>query len=835
MALLPDFPCPGKLPQPPQRLNVAITTFCMDDCTDISVIGSGTFGVVCRCRYRGAFCVLKQLHDVDDEEDEPHHDALYRKEVQLLDRLRGHPNVVNILAYCYPRRALMLEFMSFTFQCIGMSVNPVNSLDRLIRALARNNFNGCTHVPAAVAMDVATGLNFLHSRGVVHRDLKPANVLVSNDHYCHLERADVCKWWATRPVVCKLTDFGESRSAAVKTRIQMTSTMTRNLERGSPVYQAPEIYVDAPAAVHVPALKMMDIWSFAMVVFDLLNPDTFVYRAEVIDAGALDRPNTVLMARHKDRLLPQFSDVFRPLQQTVWQPLRTVFDACATYMPRKRPAAKEVLACVVNAHVWVQCLPVSQTNLGSFGPGRNKRKRLDRTRNACSFLAILLADKLLRSERASGSSTQQHLATLATDAILNFPDEVHQRRTSDQLYGIQEAYDVMRAAEACSEYSVDLRVFSQTPKDSTTAMDELRMALHTLMGTGDCFAAVYVVPPVSVLVCSVDRDSLCVVDTHAVPKRCGGDDVHGAVVMSRDSVTAIPSITNWLLNRTNRERLVTHELGLLSPVVSSLDIGLNTATGASVPRAASTASGVPSRSSAGTVNASVDGWPGCTMLTSSVELALLVPEHDAAVGYSGSASADEQTVTVVENTSKPSQTVSIFTDRALAAGIQPTSLTEFPHCRKWAQTARPPADVRPIAIVRPTSSFPCRLKSLNADASGCSSAQHHCSPPELPSVVSGAEALSCSTEPYVMSSTEELVIHVPSDSDDTNMEWELFSESPAQVPLDQNSLQDSSANPCRLTEEQVEGTQAEDHMNLWMSCSPVEDEVRYLNISQNNG
>ena len=63
--------------------------------------------------------------------------------------------------------------------------------------------------------------------------------------------------------------------------------MTRNLERGSPVYQAPEIYVDAPAAVHIPALKMMDIWSFAMVVFDL-NPDTFVYRAEVIDTGALD-------------------------------------------------------------------------------------------------------------------------------------------------------------------------------------------------------------------------------------------------------------------------------------------------------------------------------------------------------------------------------------------------------------------------------------------------------------------------------------------------------------------------------------------------------------------
>jgi serine/threonine protein kinase len=48
-------------------------------------------------------------------------------------------------------------------------------------------------------LDVAAGLDYLHSIGVVHGDLKAANVLMKSN------ASD------TRGYVCKITDFGLSR------------------------------------------------------------------------------------------------------------------------------------------------------------------------------------------------------------------------------------------------------------------------------------------------------------------------------------------------------------------------------------------------------------------------------------------------------------------------------------------------------------------------------------------------------------------------------------------------------------------------------------------------
>jgi len=107
------------------------------------------------------------------------------------------------------------------------------------------------------------------------RDLKSGNVLVSNAHYAQLEGQDVHRAWAVRPVIAKLTDSGEAHSSAVKTHHNMTTTVNRRHGRGSSAYQAPEVYTAAHLRVDLVDLKRMYIWSYAMVLFDLLEPGAY--------------------------------------------------------------------------------------------------------------------------------------------------------------------------------------------------------------------------------------------------------------------------------------------------------------------------------------------------------------------------------------------------------------------------------------------------------------------------------------------------------------------------------------------------------------------------------
>ncbi len=94
------------------------------------------------------------------------------------------------------------------------------------------------------ARDVAEGLDYAHSRGVVHRDIKPANILLSQGH-------------------ALIADFGVARALSDAADERMTST---GLTVGSIAYMSPE-----QAAGERDVDGKSDLYSLGCVLYEMLT------------------------------------------------------------------------------------------------------------------------------------------------------------------------------------------------------------------------------------------------------------------------------------------------------------------------------------------------------------------------------------------------------------------------------------------------------------------------------------------------------------------------------------------------------------------------------------
>jgi eukaryotic-like serine/threonine-protein kinase len=207
----------------------------------IAPVGAGGMGEVYRARddrlHRDvALKCVSQRFALDGERL-----ARFKREAQILAAL-NHPNVATLygLEEAHGRQALVLEL-----------VEGETLADRLASQPTGLRFQEAV----GIAQQMAAGLEAAHENGIVHRDLKPANIALRPDG------------------TVKLLDFGLAR--AIESTAGGGSDRTITLAEtgigtvlGTPAYMSPE------QARGQTTDKRTDIWSFGVVLFEMLTGST---------------------------------------------------------------------------------------------------------------------------------------------------------------------------------------------------------------------------------------------------------------------------------------------------------------------------------------------------------------------------------------------------------------------------------------------------------------------------------------------------------------------------------------------------------------------------------
>lgn len=204
------------------------------------VLGQGAYAIVQTCVniYTEVEYAVKIIDKVPG-----HSRARVFKEIDLFHHVQGHKNIIQLIEYFEE---------SDRFYLIFEKVSGGQLLDHIQR---RKFFT--EQEAAMIITDVASALEFLHSKGIAHRDLKPENVLcVYND----------------RLTPVKLCDFDLGSGIKFHSGGGSDTTPLLLTPVGSAEFMAPEIveaFID-DTEDDFKYDKRCDLWSLGVMMYILL-------------------------------------------------------------------------------------------------------------------------------------------------------------------------------------------------------------------------------------------------------------------------------------------------------------------------------------------------------------------------------------------------------------------------------------------------------------------------------------------------------------------------------------------------------------------------------------